>query len=141
MKIYKIIADLPDGRFMVYIGSTGEDLNLRLAKHKSNYKSYLNGLSNFVTSFNLLQKSWYEIVLVEDLGNCSREYMLDKENYYINYYKSLSDEYMIVNNRKPNGFDFDKRKQRETKYKNYYKDYNKKYYQKNKDYFKNYYSN
>ena len=44
-----------------------------------------------MTSFKLVCRKWFDIALVEDLGNCSKDYMLDKEAYYINYYKELND--------------------------------------------------
>lgn len=134
MKIYKIIADLPDGRFMCYIGSTKNKLSDRLKGHRNDFKQYINNSSSgYCSSFELLKKPWYEIILVEDLGNCSKEYMLDKENYYIDYYKSLSDEYLVVNKHKPNCTDFNKR---DLYHKNYNIEYQKS--EKRRDYLKKY---
>lgn len=118
MKIYKIITDLPDGRFLIYIGSTNLKLNERLTTHKKNYTKYQQQKYNYTTSFQILKNNWYEIVLIEDLGNCSKEYGLDKESYYIDYYKSLSDEYSVVNKYKPNGIDKTKIIQSKQKYNN-----------------------
>jgi len=41
MKIYRIISDLPDGRFLCYVGSTNKKLWQRLYKHKQHYLQYL----------------------------------------------------------------------------------------------------
>ena len=145
MKIYRIISDLPDGRFLCYIGSTSRDLKKRLKGHKSDYYNYLKGSCSWITSFELIKKNWYEIVLIEDLGNCSKSYCLDKEAYYINHYKKLSDEYLVVNKCNPNGLDILNQKkvkkiyrqtekfkayqkeyqQKSEKYKTYQKEYNK----------------
>ena len=138
MKIYRIISDLPDGRFLCYIGSTSGDLKKRLKGHKSDYYNYLKGSCSWITSFELIKKNWYEIVLIEDLGNCSKLYCLDKEAYYINHYKELSDEYLVVNKCNPNGIDIDKQKERKKKYnqtekmKTYHKTYMKEYRIKNR---------
>jgi hypothetical protein len=116
MKIYKIIADLPDGRFMVYIGSTINELSKRLKAHKKSLKDYKSGKKNYMTSFQLIQQSWFEITLVEDLGFCSKQFMLDKEAYYINYYKNLSDDYLVVNKMNPNCIDKKKISERKKLY-------------------------
>ena len=146
MLIYRIISDLPDGRFLCYIGSTSKKLNERLNQHMYDYKQYLNGKYHYVTSFKLVCRQWFEIALIEDLGNCSKDYMLDKEAYYINYYKSLSDEYEVINKYNPNEIDIDKAKKYRqlNKYKEYQKEYNKLYSkkyeqtEKRKEYKKNY---
>jgi len=131
MKIYKIISDLPDGRFLCYIGSTKGELKTRLKRHELNYKSYLKGKYNYTTAYELIKKNWYEMSLVEDLGNCDKREMLNKESYYINYYKNQSDEYKVVNLINPNCLDI-------VKYKKYMDNYMKKYYktEKYKEYLK-----
>ncbi|RZJ99361.1 MAG: hypothetical protein EOO43_26640 [Flavobacterium sp.] len=59
-KIYKII-DNTNGN--IYIGSTAEPtLARRLAKHKSDYKRYLEGKSRYVTSsFGILDNEDYSL--------------------------------------------------------------------------------
>jgi hypothetical protein len=57
-KIYKIVSG-----DLIYIGSTCEPtLARRLAKHKINYKSYLNCKYHFTTSFNVIRNNDYKIV-------------------------------------------------------------------------------
>ena len=51
-KIYKII-DLTNDNF--YIGSTTKKyLSQRLEKHRTNYKCYLEGKTNYVSSYEIL---------------------------------------------------------------------------------------
>ena len=59
MKIYRIISDLPDGRFLCYIGSTSKDLSTRLLQHKAHYYSYLRkGKSSYCTSYKIISKKY-----------------------------------------------------------------------------------
>ena len=62
-KIYRIKSHKTD---QVYIGSTTLPLSSRFSKHKSDYKRYLNGNFNFVSSFEILKYSDAFIELVED---------------------------------------------------------------------------
>ena len=67
-KVYKIVCHKSG---LVYIGSTCEPtLARRLAKHRADYKHYLKGKKNYITSFKVLENGVYEIVLIE---NCSCE--------------------------------------------------------------------
>jgi hypothetical protein len=63
-KIYKILCNL-SGK--VYIGSTCmPQLSQRLAKHKCDYKRYLQGKTNkMMSSYEVLKNNNYEIVLLE----------------------------------------------------------------------------
>jgi hypothetical protein len=79
-KIYKIISTDCDD---VYYGSTTELLNVRLIKHRYDYNQYLKGEYCYVTSYKLLEKENYEIVLVEDYP-CENEIELKlREAEYI----------------------------------------------------------
>jgi len=87
-KIYKLHCILEnDDEPLVYYGSTTEPyLSTRLAKHKDKYKIYLNGKTNFVTSFKLFEK--YEldnvlITLVESYSCNNRAELEAKERHYI----------------------------------------------------------
>jgi len=147
MKIYKIIADSPDGKFYCYIGSTSKELYERLRGHISNYSNYLKNKFKYITSFKIIQKSWFEINLIEDLGNCSKNELLNREDYYINYYRNLVDDYIVVNKNKPNNLDLEKIKIRKRIYttKIEFKNSQDKYRQSekfkeyNRQYQKNYY--
>jgi hypothetical protein len=62
-KNYKIICNITNE---CYIGSTCEPiLARRLAGHVANYKSYLKGKGNNVTSFKIIANGNYNIVLIE----------------------------------------------------------------------------
>jgi hypothetical protein len=79
-KIYKIISSECD---LVYYGSTVDPLNVRLIKHKSSYKCYLEGKKNYITSFEIIHKGNYEIVLVENYPCNSKEELRLREGEYI----------------------------------------------------------
>ena len=80
-KIYKIV-DNTNGN--IYIGSTTEPtLSRRLAQHKNDYKNYLNGNHNFVTSFEILKNENYEIVLQELYPCNSKDELHSRERYWI----------------------------------------------------------
>ena len=80
-KIYKII-DNTNGN--IYIGSTCvPTLALRLAKHRTHYKQYLNGNSVFYTSFKILENGDYSIVLLEQCPCNTKDQLLARERYYI----------------------------------------------------------
>ena len=80
-KIYKII-DNTNGN--IYIGSTCEPiLSRRLACHVANYKQYLKGNYNFVTSFNIIQNDNYDIVLIENCPCDCKDELHKRERYYI----------------------------------------------------------
>jgi hypothetical protein len=79
-KIYKIISSECDD---VYYGSTVETLKRRLQKHKSSYNHFLKGKKRPMTSFQILEKGNYHIVLVEDYPCNSKEELQLRERFYI----------------------------------------------------------
>ena len=79
-KIYKIISTDCDD---VYYGSCTIPLNVRLSIHKAKYNMYLKGNYHYVTSFGIIDKGNYEIVLVENYP-CENEIELEmREAEYI----------------------------------------------------------
>ena len=81
-KIYKIECNVTG---KVYIGSTCEPiLARRLAGHIKNYKRYLNGKSNYVSSFDVLQNGNYDIVLIESYPCNSKDELHARERYHTN---------------------------------------------------------
>ena len=67
----------------VYIGSTTQTLAQRLGKHRREYKLYLKGNANYVTSFELLKYDDYYIELIK-LFPCSCKAELEaEEGHYI----------------------------------------------------------
>jgi hypothetical protein len=79
-KIYKIISSECD---LVYYGSTVETLDERLRIHLEQYKRYLKEKFNYITSFKLLEKENYEIVLVENYPCNSKKELRLREGEYI----------------------------------------------------------
>jgi hypothetical protein len=81
-KVYKIV-DNTNGN--IYVGSTCEPtLARRLAGHVTNYKSYLNGKGNNITSFQILENNDYDIVLIENCdGVTSRDELFARERDHI----------------------------------------------------------
>ena len=81
-KIYKIDCNVTG---KVYIGSTCEPiLARRLAGHVGNYRCYLNGTSNYVSSFDILQNEDYDIVLIESYPCNSKDELHARERYHTN---------------------------------------------------------
>ena len=60
-----------------YIGSTAQILCKRFSDHKKNYKAYLNGTYQFVTSFKILELGDAYIELLEEI-NCENNNQLQK---------------------------------------------------------------
>jgi ATP-dependent helicase YprA (DUF1998 family) len=79
-KIYKIISSECD---LVYYGSTVDPLNVRLNIHKGTYNMYLKGNHHYVTSFGIIEKGNYEIVLVENYPCNSKKELRLREGEYI----------------------------------------------------------
>jgi hypothetical protein len=80
-KIYKIVCNV-SGK--IYYGSTAElNLSTRLAHHRSNYKRYLGGKGNFVSSFNIFENNDYDMVLVEKYPCNDKMELHARERFYI----------------------------------------------------------
>ena len=87
-KIYKIV-DNTNGN--IYIGSSCEPiLSRRLAQHKSDYKRYLKGNHNFITSFEIIKNGNYEIVLIESYPCNSKDELHSREKFYIENNKCVN---------------------------------------------------
>jgi hypothetical protein len=79
-KVYKII-DNTNGA--IYIGSTTQSLSMRLAGHTSDYKTYLKGKRNFITSFSIIKNGNYSIILIEELVCENKEQLQRAERFQI----------------------------------------------------------
>jgi len=134
-KIYKIVSDLTDN---IYIGSTCQLLCKRLAKHKGNYRAYLNKKNKYITSFELFKLGETRIELIEDFPCERKEQLHAREGYYIKLFKDIcvnktimgrTDKEWINDNR-------DKKAKNDKKYRESHKDKvaerKKKYYEANK---------
>jgi hypothetical protein len=92
--IYKIECNVTGQR---YIGSTCEPiLARRLAGHITNYKSYLNGKFNYVSSFKIFENRDYCIVLLEKYPCDTKDELLARERHWCN-------ELECINQRKNQG--------------------------------------
>jgi hypothetical protein len=80
-KIYKIVCNVTG---LIYVGSTCKLLCQRIAQHRTNYKRYLEGKFNYITSFKILENGDYNIILIEELKNCENiEQLRARERHYI----------------------------------------------------------
>ena len=79
-KVYKIVCNVTG---LIYVGSTTSELNVRLSKHKSAYKSYLAGIGNYITSFKTLENNDYDIHLIRSYEFDNNIDLLAKESFYI----------------------------------------------------------
>ena len=79
-KIYKIVCNVTG---KVYIGSTIETLARRLAGHRRAYKTFKEGKSTNVTSYQIIEQGNYDIVLIENCPCESKEELLRRERYFI----------------------------------------------------------
>ena len=84
-KIYKIICKITDE---CYIGSTTEPtLARRLAGHVNNYKVWKSGKGNKTTSFDIIDKGDYKILLTETYPCNSRDELTSREGEIIRQFK------------------------------------------------------
>jgi hypothetical protein len=86
-KIYKLVSNVTGD---VYYGSTINSLKRRLTMHKSNYKQYLKGKTNYTTSFKILETGDYDIHLVENYACLCRSQLEAIERVYIENYKCIN---------------------------------------------------
>lgn len=78
-KIYKIVSG-----DLTYIGSTCEPtLARRLSKHKENYKRWLIGKQNYMTSYKILENNDAEIFLLETFPCASKDELHARERFHI----------------------------------------------------------
>ena len=73
-KIYKIICNITNE---MYVGSTTQPLSKRLTGHIQGYKRYLNGKQHYITSFSIIERGNYSIVLIEE-NNCENKEQLHR---------------------------------------------------------------
>lgn len=85
-KIYRIVCDETGDQ---YIGSTTRSLSARLASHVSQWKWWKKakdkegGRTSYFTSYPLLERGKYRILLVENYPCASKEEKLARENYWM----------------------------------------------------------
>src|SRR3990167_8898674 len=86
-KIYTIRSYSTD---MVYIGSTTQSLSVRMAEHRCDYKRYLAGKFNNVTSFEIVKFDDAYIELLEDYPCNSTEQLHKREGELIRNTKCVN---------------------------------------------------
>ena len=115
-KIYKIECNITGE---VYVGSTCEpSLARRLAGHVGDYKNYLKGKSRYVTSFQIIERGNYDIILIEKYPCNDKDELLVCERYW-------TQQMVCINKVKNQGLFNELGKQ---EYKKQYRDANKDYY-------------
>jgi hypothetical protein len=68
-----------------YLGSTYEPtLAKRLTKHVGQYRSYVKGTFNYVSSFEILENNDYDIILIEKYPCNDRDELYSRECYFTN---------------------------------------------------------
>lgn len=78
-KIYKIVCNETG---LVYIGSTTQDLNIRISDHKKDYNAWLQGKIHYVTSFDIIKNNNYYIQLIEEYPCESKTELEMREGYF-----------------------------------------------------------
>jgi len=135
-KIYKITSDSTD---KIYIGSTCQLLCKRIAKHRGNYKEFLNGKGHFITSYELIKLDDAIITLIEDYPCDRREQLHARERYYIELNKAICVNKIIPTRTEKEYKEANKEKAKEQRKAHYQNnkektnEYRKEYYQNNKD--------
>jgi hypothetical protein len=80
-KVYKIVCNITGD---IYIGSTTKKyLSQRLTAHKASYNQYLKKMENFTTSFTILERGNYDIVLIENVICTNKDELKSRERYHI----------------------------------------------------------
>ena len=132
-KIYKIVCNITG---LIYIGSTSQPLCRRIQDHKNDYKRYLNGKHNYVSSFKILENNNYNIVLVEDFTCKRKEQLHAKERFWIENTECVN---KVIPTRTQKEH-YQDNKENIKKYQKNYDDNNKEkrkqYYENNKEKFK-----
>ena len=118
-KIYRLECNITG---LVYVGSTCEPtLAKRLTKHVADYRRYLKGTFNYISSFKILDNDDYDIILIEKYPCNDRDELYSRECYF-------SNQIDCVNVNKRQGAI-----NRLGGIKEYFKEYQKEYRELNKD--------
>ena len=79
-KIYKIVCNTTG---LVYVGSTCEQrLSQRLTKHVATYKQHLKNKHSYCSSYDIIEKGNYEIILLENCPCNNSEELRMRERFY-----------------------------------------------------------
>jgi hypothetical protein len=147
-KIYKIEPRAEHEPNEIYIGSTTKQyLSQRMDTHRSDYKRYKVGKSNFITSFKLFDKYGLEncdILLLENVNATNKDELRTREAYYIRNLECVNKKIECRTHKEYCNDNKDKIKDKKKEYynnnKDKIKDKKKEYYNDNKDKKKEYYN-
>ena len=79
-KIYKIVCNTTG---LIYVGSTCEQrLSQRLTKHVATYKQHLKNNYAYCSSYDIIEKGNYEIILLETCPCSTSEELRMRERFY-----------------------------------------------------------
>lgn len=78
-KIYKLTCNITD---LCYVGSTCQTLSKRLKGHESQYKQFLEGKFNWLTSFEIIQLGDYSIEQLEKVDCENEQELREREGYH-----------------------------------------------------------
>ena len=123
-----------------YIGSTTQKLCKRFSDHKINYKLYLKGAFNFITSFELLELGDAYIELLEEINCNNKTQLVKREGELIREHKKDCVNKRI-DGRTPKEYNIDNKehiKQYRIDNKEHIKEYGKRYNIDNKEHIKEY---
>ncbi len=139
-KIYKIECNVTG---KVYIGSTCEPiLARRLAGHITSYKRYLNGTSNYVSSFKIFENGDYCIILLEKYPCDTKDELLARERHWCNELECINQRkcqgmYNLLGEKGFAKYYYENNKDMiHAKKKEYYNDNKNKLIEKSKEYYK-----
>jgi hypothetical protein len=79
-KIYKIVCNITQES---YVGSTTKPLSKRLTQHVTDYKKHLRNAHPFVSSYPILERGNYDIVLLEEVKCDNKEQLYKEERKHI----------------------------------------------------------
>ena len=136
-KIYKIV-DI--GYNKCYIGSTTEELSMRIARHRSNFKRFLNIGKKFVSSFELFNEygienckiefiEYYKCDTLQELQRKEGEHIKNTEGVNKRVAGRTYKEYYVDNKDKR----LEQSKECREANKDKMQEYQKEYYKNNKD--------
>ncbi len=87
-KIYKIECHQTGE---IYVGSTVQPtLARRLAKHVDSWNCWKKGITRYMTSFQIIERGEYEIILLELYPCNSKDELTQREKYYIKSLKCIN---------------------------------------------------
>lgn len=115
-KIYRIVCNETG---LCYVGSTTSTLTKRLSNHKSKYKLFLEKETNYISSFSIIEKGNYDIVLIEEYPCENKQQLHARERYYIETMECVNKN--IPNKNKKERYEENKDKILEKRYE-YYQD-------------------